>query len=82
MGSPIPLTWSEILAWASLTKTEITPDEVLLLRNLSKHFVSSFSESKNPNTPAPFTDASKVDQDVVKQQLLAWAQSFPKQSTT
>lgn len=76
MGSPIPLSWSDIDAWARVTKTEITSDEALLLRHLSKLYVSKYSESKNPATPAPYSDIESVDTDHVSKQLLVWAESF------
>ena len=70
------MSWVDIDAWARVTNTEITVDEVLLIRHLSKLYVSKYSESKNPTTPAPFSDVENVDSDHVTKQLLEWAESF------
>lgn len=78
MGSPMPLTWVDIDCWMRVTNTLIDTDDVLLMRHLSKIYVSSLRKSENQNAPAPYTDMEAIDQNAVQEQLKAWALSFPK----
>lgn len=78
MGSPIPLSWTDIDSWARVTQTNIDSDDALLIRHLSKLFVGKFSEAKDPSCPAPFADRAKINQDVLREQFLSWTKAFPK----
>lgn len=60
---PIPLTWSEILSWSTLTKTKITPWEATLVMKLSKSFVSQLSISKSPSCISPIQE---IDEEKLK----------------
>ena len=77
MGTPTPLTWTEIDAWARVTNTTIDSDDVLLIRHLSKIFVGMLNEAKDPACPAPYADTANVDSSALRESLLTWANSFP-----
>lgn len=78
MGGYLPLSWVEIEAWSRVTSTELDSDDALLIRHLSKVYVNSLNRAKDPTTPAPYADTKAVKSSAIKDQLLAWANSFPE----
>ena len=53
MAGPAPVSFQEIEAWARMTKTTLPGWEVLMLRQLSKDFVSQYHDSSKPDCPCP-----------------------------
>lgn len=53
MNGPEPLSWQEINAWRQATGTVATTEELIMLRNLSRQYVSQYQRSDNPEEPAP-----------------------------
>lgn len=52
----IPLDWVDIKAYCDLTATQLTREEVLIIKSLSSDFVSQINASRNPHEPPPFAD--------------------------
>lgn len=61
MSGPIPLSWSDVFAWSMLTGTDVPPDEVLQLMQLSRTYCEQFSASKDPTCPSPIQPQSTDD---------------------
>lgn len=55
----VPMDWQDIYAYCALTSTQLTREEVLLLRRLSRAYVSQLNSSKEDNTPAPYHDTQR-----------------------
>ncbi len=55
-SGPEPISWPDILAWQQATQTELTGQELVQLRELSKAYCSQYHVSKKPDCPAPATD--------------------------
>jgi hypothetical protein len=70
MSGLIPITWTELNAWATMTSTNVTPSESILMMNLSKAYVGQFNQSDDRNTPAPFTEV-QISQEQLGNKLKA-----------
>jgi hypothetical protein len=53
MSGPVPLSWSDVYAWASLTGTDLLADEALQIMNLSRLYCEQFYASKDPMCQSP-----------------------------
>lgn len=51
----LPISWSEIQSWISVTKASYTNEEIRLIREMSRIFVESLYEFKDPKSPPPFS---------------------------
>ena len=51
--SAIPLSYSEIMAWAVMTENDPTPFDVRCLRDMSNAFLTMQDTAKNPDEPCP-----------------------------
>jgi len=58
-NGPVPLTWQEIDAWARMTQTELTPNEALILSELSGAYCSQYHKSSDINEIAPYREDGK-----------------------
>lgn len=54
MNGPGPVSFSEIQSWASITQTQITSEEGLILRLLSRDYCGSYHDSAGRNAPPPY----------------------------
>lgn len=70
MNGPIPISYQEIQAWATLTGTQLMPCEVLILRNLSMEFCSQYSKS-DIKCPPPYKPKGGEDKVAMGAQFLA-----------
>lgn len=52
MSGFMPLTFQEINAYMQCTSTPLTPDEVLILKDMSNEYCK-FINDKNPSTKSP-----------------------------
>ena len=59
--SGLPIAWPDINAWMQSTGTDATPWEQRALIDLSIIYCNQAAQSRDPSTPAPWADASKVD---------------------
>ena len=59
-----PLKWHEIESWCRMSRRTISPSEALLMRNLSKDYISQYSLSSDPACEAPWTPAT-IDREQV-----------------
>ena len=50
------LDWVDIVAWVSLTETQLSPDDAKLLMLASKTYVYWQSKVKGHDCPAPFSE--------------------------
>jgi len=55
----VPLTFSEIKAYAELNKVDLLPIEVMILRKMSTAYVAQTND-KNPMAYAPYIDKDKL----------------------
>lgn len=69
MNGPEPLSWIEINAWKQATGTEITTQELVMLRQLSSAYVQQYNVSDNPQAPPP--NAPRGDKVQVAKSLRA-----------
>ena len=53
-GAPVPLPFSEILAWQQAAGIELTPWEARLVRRLSREYVTQYASSDSPDAPPPW----------------------------
>jgi hypothetical protein len=53
MAGPVPVSFSEIEAWARVTGTDLPGHEATILRSLSRDYCAQFSASKDPKEPMP-----------------------------
>ena len=51
---PVPVAFSEIQAWASLTGTRPTSEESLILRSLSREYVAASQSARAKNATPPY----------------------------
>lgn len=67
----VPLDWTDIAAFVSLTGLEILPEEARLLRSLSAEYIHHLNNSKEDSTPCPYSDCeTKPDNaDSIKEQM-------------
>ena len=56
-----PVGWQDIAAWMQSTGTDATPWEQSALIDLSMAYVVQASNSQEPASPAPWSDARKVN---------------------
>lgn len=75
---PVPITWTEILSWSTLTKIEITPWEANLIMKLSRAFVSQFSISKNPACISPILEVDEENLELKRKQISDAFKAMPK----
>ena len=61
MGT-IPIEWADIAAWVSLTGTEVTPDEVRCIRDMSFVYLSQINKAQKQDCPAPFLESEQIQQ--------------------
>ncbi len=52
-NGPLPLAWSELLAWASLTATPVSPWEARLLRALDMVWIDVWQSVQPPRPDQP-----------------------------
>lgn len=52
-AGPVPVSFSEIQAWADMTRTEVPGWEAGLLKRLSKDYCSQYHKSRKPDCPMP-----------------------------
>lgn len=67
------LGWVDIKAWADLTNTNLDASDYILIRDLSKEYVSQYHASSNPAEPAPYVATSALGNESVGASLLEWA---------
>jgi hypothetical protein len=58
---PSVVSWSDIDCWMTRTGLDLSPWEVLTLRDLSKVYVSELSQASDPNRPAPYVKIKPVE---------------------
>jgi hypothetical protein len=58
MGGPVPLSFSEILAWQQLTGRYMQPWEVLMIRRLSLEYIGMKALAEDPACPEPTLEAT------------------------
>lgn len=59
---PVPLSWSELATWQSVTGVALTPWEAQTMRRLSAEYIAAQQAGEDPLSPAPFTAAPSADQ--------------------
>lgn len=52
----IPIDWQDIYAYCMLTATRLTREEVLIIRRLSRAYVSQLNSSKEDGALPPYAD--------------------------
>jgi len=57
-----PISYQEIQAWSTLTGTNLSPWDSLMLRQLSRAYVNQYNESKDPHSQAPYEEAMTLEQ--------------------
>ena len=65
MGA-IPLTWSDIWAWQTLTGTNLSCRDSLTIRKLSTHYVAERTRAKDRNALPPYSRPLERAPDVDK----------------
>lgn len=60
---PAPLGWAEIRAWQDSVGIELDPWEARTIRQLSKEFLTTMHEAKDPTFPAPFQSAQDIERN-------------------
>lgn len=65
MSGPVPVTFQEIEAWSRMTHTAIPTYEALLLRQLSRDYVSQYHASSKPDEPQPMMPGDEVNREQV-----------------
>lgn len=60
-----PLKWIEINAWQNVMNVTLSPGEALLIKNLSRDYVSQYSLSLQHDCPAPFQSATMENREVI-----------------
>lgn len=58
---PSVVSWSEIDCWLKRTGLDLSPWEVITLRELSKVYVSELSQASDPNRKAPYMKAKPAE---------------------
>lgn len=66
MSGPVAVTFSEIDAWARVTKTEMPGCEALLLRNLSKEYCHQYHISKDKDAKEPLIPGETARKQVAQ----------------
>lgn len=61
MSGPVPVSFTEIHAWSSITQTQITSEEALIVRLLSRDYCGSYHDSSNRSSPPPFAGDGEED---------------------
>lgn len=59
-----PLSWQELRAWQECTGADATPEEMLLLRQLSMYYVDEMHKGEDPASPNPAPMLASGKQDV------------------
>lgn len=57
----MPVNWQELSAWMQSTGTDATPWEQSALIDLSMAYAAQAMASKDPSSPAPWSDPSRVN---------------------
>ena len=65
MSGPVPLTWVELQAWATLTGVPLRPWEAQTLRRLSSEYASTLITAEAPDCPAPAEEHEQLDADAL-----------------
>lgn len=65
MSGPVPITFTEIEAWARITRTHVPGYEALLLRQLSRDYTSQYHASSKPGEPIPMADGEEINREQV-----------------
>lgn len=53
MNGPTLLTWQDLNAWFNGVDTDVTREEKLLMRSLSREYCAQYSKSDNRDEPCP-----------------------------
>lgn len=65
-----PLSWSEIQAWAQMTRTLPSPADVRLIRQLSVEYVAESHRADDENAPPPWrAPISEAEANLEEQRL-------------
>lgn len=59
---PVPLSWSELATWQTVTGIELTPWEAQTVRRLSAEYVTTQQAAEDPGMPPPYMTAPTADQ--------------------
>lgn len=54
MGGAMPLSFKEINSYLQCMKIDLTSDEIMLIRQMSRHYVSYLND-ENPQTKSPYS---------------------------
>jgi len=65
---PVPISSTEVMAWAAGMGIHLTPWEFATVREMSRAYLHQQHESEKPECVAPFGSMS-FDRDVVEQKL-------------
>ena len=65
----MPISFTEIYNWASVTGTTLTGWEAKTLRQMSKAYVAEYNRSDDEHTPPPYEDR-EFDRDEVGQKVI------------
>lgn len=52
---PIPISWSELNSWQSVTGSQLTPWEAITIRQLSAEYLRTFEQAADQTMPAPYS---------------------------
>lgn len=74
------LSWQEIQSWLNCTKLELTPWEIMTIKDMSNVYVAEFNQASAKDRPAPYlyVDELKVDRDAVEKKLRNVFQSLKR----
>jgi len=76
-NGPMPLSWTEIKAWAELMGMLVAPWEAALIRELSTAYCSQYHKSSSPTEPPPYAEL-EIDRDSVSTRVLKLFRSHSK----
>lgn len=62
-NGPKTLSWQTLAAWQQATGTKAAPDDLAIMRKISRDYVAEYYASDDPMRPAPTFDAEKIDHD-------------------
>lgn len=78
----IPISWSEIDSWLSISGRSLSTWEALTIRELSSAYATEFAQASSPNKEAPW-EAEEVDveikRSVVADKMKSFLSAFKKE---
>lgn len=67
---PVPLSWTEILAWKNVTGLSVSNWDLLTIKMLSEEYVGELVQATDPNRKAPYSQED-ADRKAVEHKIMS-----------